>query len=46
VDNVDKAAGRIATILALREQLDGAAGRYGIAGNAQGPAPEVRPTGS
>jgi hypothetical protein len=45
-DNVDKAAGRIATILALREQLDGAAGRYGIAGNAQGPAPGVRPTGS
>jgi hypothetical protein len=46
VDNVDKVAGRIATILALREQLDGAAGRYGIAGNAQGPAPGVRPTGS
>ena len=39
VDNVDAAAGRITTILALREQLDGASGRYGIAGNAQSPAP-------
>jgi hypothetical protein len=39
VDNVDAAAGRITTILALREQLDGTSGRYGIAGNAQGPAP-------
>ncbi len=44
VDNVDSAAGRITTVLALKEQLDGAAGRYGIAGNAQAPAPGVGPT--
>ncbi|QRP48973.1 copper transporter [Amycolatopsis sp. FDAARGOS 1241] len=41
VDNVDSAAGRVATLLALREQLDGGSGRYGIAGNAQAPAPGV-----
>jgi len=41
VDNVDSSAGRVTTILALKEQLDGAAGRYGIAGNAQAPAPGV-----
>jgi hypothetical protein len=41
VDNVDSAAGRVATVLALKEQLDGGAGRYGIAGNAQAPAPGV-----
>lgn len=41
VDNVDSAAGRVATLLALREQLDGGTGRYGIAGNAQAPAPGV-----
>jgi hypothetical protein len=46
VDNVDTAAGRITTVLALHEQLDGAAGRYGIAGNAQGPAPHVAQKGS
>jgi hypothetical protein len=46
VDNVDTAAGRITTVLALHEQLDGAAGRYGIAGNAQGPAPPVAQKGS
>lgn len=46
VDNVNTAAGRIATILALKEQLDGAVGRYGIAGNAQAPAPGVNPSGS
>lgn len=39
VDDVDTAAGRVATVLALREQLDGHAGRYGIAGNAQAPTP-------
>lgn len=42
VDNVNTAAGRVSAILALREQLDGAAGRYGIAGNAQAPAPGVK----
>jgi Copper transport outer membrane protein, MctB len=46
VDDVDTAAGRVTTILALKEQLDGAAGRYGIAGNAQAPAPGVRVSGS
>ncbi|WP_285489428.1 copper transporter [Amycolatopsis taiwanensis] len=39
VDDVDTAAGRIAVILALAEQLDGKAGRYGVVGNAQAPAP-------
>jgi outer membrane murein-binding lipoprotein Lpp len=46
VDNVNTAAGRVATVLALREQLDGAVGRYGIAGNAQAPAPGVGTSGS
>lgn len=39
VDNLDTAAGRVVTVLALREQAEGRAGRYGVAGNAQGPAP-------
>lgn len=39
VDNVHTAAGRVVTMIALREQLEGDAGRYGDAGNAQGPAP-------
>jgi hypothetical protein len=39
VDNVGTPAGRAVTILALHEQLDGAAGRYGDAGNAERPAP-------
>ena len=39
VDGVQTAAGRAATVLALREQLDGGAGRYGTAGNAQAAAP-------
>ena len=38
VDNVGSSAGRIATVLALREQLEGKSGRYGVAVNAQGPA--------
>jgi hypothetical protein len=46
VDNADTSAGRISTMMALQEQLDGRAGRYGIAGNAQAPAPGVGPTGS
>ncbi|MBK1788031.1 copper transporter [Prauserella cavernicola] len=45
VDNVDSAAGRVVTILALREQLEGNSGRYGVAGNAQGPAPGVNQEG-
>jgi hypothetical protein len=39
VDNVQTAAGRVVIMLALREQLEGNAGRYGDAGNAQGSAP-------
>ncbi|WP_216206645.1 copper transporter [Amycolatopsis aidingensis] len=46
VDNADSAAGRIGTILALREQLEGGSGRYGTAGNAQSPAPGVQQEGS
>ncbi|PRX46216.1 copper transport outer membrane protein MctB [Prauserella shujinwangii] len=42
VDNVNTSAGRVATVLALREQLEGGSGRYGVAGNAEGPAPGVR----
>ncbi|SHG64603.1 copper transporter [Streptoalloteichus hindustanus] len=40
VDNVDTAAGRVVAVLALRQELEGRSGRYGTAGNAQGPAPE------
>ncbi|MEU4742097.1 copper transporter [Actinosynnema sp. NPDC023658] len=39
VDHADTAAGRVVVVLALREQLAGKAGRYGLAGNAEGPAP-------
>ena len=39
VDNVDAASGQIVTILALREQLEGKSGRYGVAGTAQAVAP-------
>lgn len=39
VDNVELNAGRVATILALSEQLEGKAGRYGTAGNAQSIVP-------
>jgi hypothetical protein len=39
VDNVGTNAGRVATVLALREQLEGKSGRYGNAGNAQSPVP-------
>lgn len=44
VDNVDSSAGRVVTLLALREQLDEKSGRYGTAGSAQAPAPSA-PTG-
>ncbi len=46
VDNADSAAGRVATILALQEQLNGGSGRYGIAGNAQAIAPGVTASGN
>lgn len=39
VDNVHSPAGRVSTVLALREQLEGKSGRYGVAGNAQSPVP-------
>ncbi|TWP52333.1 copper transporter [Lentzea tibetensis] len=39
VDNIDSAAGRVVTVLALREQLEGRSGRYGVAGNAEAPSP-------
>jgi hypothetical protein len=39
VDNAGTPAGRVVTVLALREQLEGGAGRYGSAGNAESPAP-------
>jgi hypothetical protein len=40
VDDADTAAGRIVTVLALQEQVQGKAGAYGTAGNANAPAPE------
>ncbi|OZM70866.1 hypothetical protein CFN78_23450 [Amycolatopsis antarctica] len=46
VDNTDTSAGRVVAVMALREQLEGGAGRYGTAGNAQGPAPGVNQAGS
>lgn len=44
VDDFDTAAGRVVTVLALQEQLDGKAGSYGTAGNANSPLPQ--PTSS
>jgi Copper transport outer membrane protein, MctB len=41
VDGVQTPAGRVVTVLALREQLEGAAGRYGTAPNAQAVMPTV-----
>lgn len=40
VDDVQTGTGRIATILALREQAGGGAGQYGSAGDATSPAPQ------
>lgn len=39
VDNADTPAGRVVTVLALAEQLNGKVGAYGTAGNAQAPMP-------
>jgi hypothetical protein len=36
---VDTPAGRVVTVLALRDPLEGEAGRYGNAGNAERTAP-------
>jgi outer membrane murein-binding lipoprotein Lpp len=42
VDDVDSGAGRVSTVLALREQLDGRAGSYGTTiSAADGPSPAV-----
>jgi Copper transport outer membrane protein, MctB len=41
VDNVDSAAGRTATVLALVEQNGGGVGRYGFADSAQAQAPTL-----
>ena len=44
VDDVQAGSGRVATVLALREQLDGRAGRYGTGtGAADGAAPAAAP---
>jgi hypothetical protein len=40
VDDVDTAAGRVVTVLAVRDQLNGHPGAYGTAGNASAPAPQ------
>lgn len=39
VDDVDTAAGRVVTVLALQQQLNGKPGAYGTAGNAASPVP-------
>jgi hypothetical protein len=41
VDDADTPAGRVVTVLALQEQLNGKAGSYGTAGNAQAPLPST-----
>ncbi|HEX5401381.1 MAG TPA: copper transporter [Pseudonocardiaceae bacterium] len=40
VDDMGTAAGRVVTVLALQEQVQGKTGAYGTAGNANAPAPE------
>jgi hypothetical protein len=44
VDDVDNAAGQVVSVLALRDAAAGKTGSYGVAGNAQAPAPAA-PTG-
>lgn len=44
VDGVDLARGRLATVLALREQLRGDTGSYGNGPGKQGPAPSLPPS--
>ncbi|HWH29142.1 MAG TPA: copper transporter [Mycobacteriales bacterium] len=43
VDNADRAVGQVAVVLALREQLQGGAGRYGARQGASGPVPTGEP---
>ncbi|MDQ2788791.1 MAG: copper transporter [Pseudonocardiales bacterium] len=42
VDDVSTAAGRVVTVLALAEQAQGHAGRYGTGGNAQAMVPAIQ----
>lgn len=42
VDDVSTAAGRVSAVLALAEQTQGRAGRYGTGGNAQAVLPAIR----
>jgi hypothetical protein len=42
VDDVSTAAGRVVTVLALAEQAQGRAGRYGVGSNAQAVIPAVQ----
>jgi hypothetical protein len=46
VDDVQSAAGRVAAVLALHQQLDGRAGSYGSAANAADGAAPVIPVGT
>ena len=39
VDNSDTPAGQVVVVMALREQLEGRSGRYGVAGNAEASSP-------
>lgn len=41
VDNADSGAGRVAVVLAAREQAEHRAGHYGTASSAQGPVPDT-----
>jgi Copper transport outer membrane protein, MctB len=42
VDDVSTAAGQVVTVLALAEQAEGGAGRYGTAGSAQAVIPTIQ----
>jgi hypothetical protein len=42
VDDVSTAAGRVVAVLALAEQAEGRAGRYGTGGNAQAVVPAIQ----
>jgi hypothetical protein len=42
VDDVSTSAGRVVTVLALAEQAEGRAGRYGTGGNAQAVVPAIQ----
>jgi copper transport outer membrane protein MctB len=42
VDDVSTAAGQVVTVLALAEQAEGRAGRYGTGGNAQAVVPAIQ----